>query len=84
MNIEILDVEEHGEKGSPLPYWIRFSEVDILWKLPGIISQITETVGRYSFLPSADSRWSCKYSEGHVVAMFKTAEDRLLARFSIS
>jgi hypothetical protein len=83
--MKYLDPHEHGKTGSTLPYWLswegeatpRPEENRIrraMFKLLG---------GNGSMIPEVDQRWAIAFVEGWLVLMFRTPEDRDLARFAL-
>lgn len=82
MEITFVDPDEHGEKGSNLPFWIRFDGVDMTDERH-IKKTVGDALGAGSFMP-ADLQWGYKSVKGYLVLMFRTEEDRMLTRLILS
>lgn len=79
-----LSLTEHSESGSPYPHWLMVKGSDHL-EDDEIIEVLTETFGSGGGkFPDLEARWGHKSHFGNMVLMFRTLEDRILARLRIT
>jgi hypothetical protein len=77
MAIRLLDPAQHGEKGSPYPFWIQCYLQD---EEREIIQRTQEICGPQAIAGA----WSSKIKDGYFVAMFRDETDRTLVRLSLT
>jgi hypothetical protein len=83
--MKYLDPEQHGKTGATLPYWLSFEGETITRPHESRIRRAMFALlgGNGSMIPEVDQRWAIGFVEGWLVLMFRTSEDRDLARFAL-
>ncbi len=83
--IVYLDPEQHGRTGASLPYWLYFENMKISSTMERRIkAQMADLLGGSgSMVLEKDQRWCAQFREGWLYLMFRTDEDRDLARLAL-
>jgi hypothetical protein len=83
--MKYIDPDAHGKTAATLPFWLSWEGEAVgrdeekrirvaMFRLLG---------GNGSMIPDVDQRWAIGFIEGWLVLMFRTTEDRDLARFAL-
>jgi hypothetical protein len=81
--IVYLDPNDHDQTGSPFPFWLRFEEAVDSPRERAIKAKVNDLLGVGTTMPSKDQIWKLQIVSGYVVLMFRSKEDRDLARIAL-
>ncbi len=80
-----VDPDEHGKTAATLPFWLSWEGVstprDEEKRIRVAMFKLFGTSG--SMMPEIDQSWAISFIEGWLVLMFRTSEDRDLARLAL-